>query len=417
MMLWRSDNENCCADVRHASARPACSSEIRVLANGTSSTCTRRRSSTSRSRRTNPARSRRSSRNVTAPVLSPATLARAPAVMVPYWSRRSTHRTSVAFSPRTLPNASSKASDADRNVRSARGDPHRWLVRCRKVLRGLRPGRRVSVGRRIPGDRGYRPSYVLRGDANQFRRFEQDPAHDILNGLWGGRPRPRGSPWTRFPACAVRALCVLAQPVAEGVAVENNFLARILQVSLAAELIHVVSDDLTRCADILGEQFVREWRHPHRAILLRRAEPVGETDQRAGQTARDVIHTETFDAVSEIDGALRSELDQRHGQPRTLQDEVLDLGGGPGHHLGVFQSRGLLAAMRQIQERGLAKKLVGLVDVDNHLVAVVGHAGDFDFTGDNQVDVGGRLVLIVDHQAFLVLHDARAGQMCEGIFE
>src|ERR1017187_9280194 len=93
---------------------------------------------------------------------------------------------------------------------------------------------------------------------------------------------PRGSPWTRFPECAARALCVLAQPVAGGVAVENDFLARILQVSLAAELIHVVGDDLTRCADILGEQFVREWRHPHRAILLRRAEPVGETDQQAG---------------------------------------------------------------------------------------------------------------------------------------
>ncbi|MGD0776750.1 MAG: hypothetical protein ABSC05_28365 [Candidatus Solibacter sp.] len=53
--------------------------------------------------------------------------------------------------------------------------------------------------------------------------------------------------------------------------------------------------------------------------------------------------------------------------------------------------------MRQIEECGLAKKLVGLVDVENHLVAVVGQTGYFDLTGDNQVDVGERLVLIVDY--------------------
>src|ERR1017187_6964333 len=212
-------------------------------------------------------------------------------------------------------------------------------------------------------------------------------------------------------------LCVLAQPVAEGFAVENDLLARILQVSLAPELIHVVSDDFARRTHILGEQFVGERRHADRAILLHRAQAFRETDERAGQTARDVIHTEAFDAEREIDGALHQELQQRQGQAGTLHDDVFDLGGGPGHQLGLFESRGLLAAMRQIQQCGLAKKLVLLVDVDNHLVAVIGQAGDFDLTGDNEVDVGGRLVLIVDHLAFLILHNAGAGQMREGIFE
>src|ERR1017187_7431795 len=212
-------------------------------------------------------------------------------------------------------------------------------------------------------------------------------------------------------------LCVLAQPVAEGFAIENDSLARILQVSLAPELIHILSDNLARRAHILGEQFVGERRHADRAILLHRAQAFRETDERAGQTARDVIHTETFDAVREIDGALHQELQQRQGQAGTLHDDVFDLGGGPGHQLGLFESRGLLAAMRQIQQCGLAKKLVLLVDVDNHLVAVIGQAGDFDLTGDNEVDVGGRLVLIVDHLAFLILHNAGAGQMREGIFE
>src|ERR1039458_9732899 len=66
---------------------------------------------------------------------------------------------------------------------------------------------------------------------------------------------------------------------------------------------------------------------------------------------------------------------------------------------------------------GLAKELVGLIDVDHHLVAVVGQAGDFDFAFDDQKDVGGWLVLIVDHLAFLVLHNGGARQMRERIFE
>ena len=44
-------------------------------------------------------------------------------------------------------------------------------------------------------------------------------------------------------------------------------------------------------------------------------------------------------------------------------------------------------------------------------------AGDFDFAFDDQEDVSGRLVLIVDHLAFLVLHNAGARQMRERIFE
>ena len=65
-------------------------------------------------------------------------------------------------------------------------------------------------------------------------------------------------------------------------------------------------------------------------------------------------------------------------KPRALRDDVFDFGGGPGHQLCVFQSRGLLTTMRQIQECGFAEELVGLVYVDHHLVAVVSQAGNFD---------------------------------------
>src|ERR1035437_10225918 len=310
----------------------------------------------------------------------------------PVLSRAASRRTSVTTS--TVPAASSEMAGswycADMPHPPSTGTP---------LASGLRTAAAATgIQRR---DRTLRPRQLLSPAAGP-----------------GGGGR-RGARLGREPRVLAKrdGLCVLAQPVAEGLAVENDLLARILQVSLAPELIHVLSDDFARRAHILGEQFVGERRHADRAILLHRAQAFRETDERAGQAACDVVHTEALDAVRQIDGALHQDLQQRHSQAGTLRDDVLDLGGGPGHHLGVFQGRGLLATTRQIQQCGLAKKLVGLVDVDNHLVAVVGHTRDFDFALDDQVDVGGRLVLIIDHLAFLVLHDAGAGQMREGVFE
>jgi hypothetical protein len=73
--------------------------------------------------------------------------------------------------------------------------------------------------------------------------------------------------------------------------------------------------------------------------------------------------------------------------------------------------------MRQVHQCGLAKKLVGLVNVDKHLVVVVGYTGNFNSALDDQVDAGGRLVLTIDHLAFLEIHNVGAGQMQEGVFK
>ena len=67
--------------------------------------------------------------------------------------------------------------------------------------------------------------------------------------------------------------------------------------------------------------------------------------------------------------------------------------------------------MRQIQKRGFAEELIGLVNVHDHLMAVIGEPGNLDFAVDHQINAGGGLVLVVDHLAFPVLHDAGAGQM------
>src|ERR1017187_7385452 len=52
-----------------------------------------------------------------------------------------------------------------------------------------------------------------------------------------------------------------------------------------------------------------------------------------------------------------------------------------------------------------------------HLMAVVGHAGDFDLALDHQVKAGGGLILTVNTLALLVLQDAGTRQMGQGIFQ
>ena len=76
----------------------------------------------------------------------------------------------------------------------------------------------------------------------------------------------------------------LAQPILQGVPVQLDALAGIGQVSLTAELIHIVSHNLTGRSHVLRKQFVRERNHLHRAILGCMAEPLGETDEGSRET-------------------------------------------------------------------------------------------------------------------------------------
>jgi hypothetical protein len=64
--------------------------------------------------------------------------------------------------------------------------------------------------------------------------------------------------------------------------------------------------------------------------------------------------------------------------------------------------------VREVEKSRFAEKLIRLVNVDNDLVAVIGKPRYFHFAVNNQVDAGGRLVLVVDHLAFAILHDAGA---------
>src|SRR2546425_756342 len=60
--------------------------------------------------------------------------------------------------------------------------------------------------------------------------------------------RGRGCRWRES---VLNRCCLLAQPVPHRIAIEQNALARVTQVTLTAELIHVVRDDLARSAYVL----------------------------------------------------------------------------------------------------------------------------------------------------------------------
>src|ERR1019366_5737835 len=99
---------------------------------------------------------------------------------------------------------------------------------------------------------GWRPAAAATGIQRRDRTLRPRQLLSPAAGPGGGGRR--GARLGREPRVLAKrdGLCVLAQPVAEGVAVENDLLARILQVSLTPELIHVVSDDFARRAHILG---------------------------------------------------------------------------------------------------------------------------------------------------------------------
>jgi hypothetical protein len=67
--------------------------------------------------------------------------------------------------------------------------------------------------------------------------------------------------------------------------------------------------------------------------------------------------------------------------------------------------------MRETQECGFPEKLVGLVNVDYHLMTVVGEPAYLHLSVDDEIDIRGRLILAIDHLSLFVLNDAGARQM------
>src|SRR5581483_4788286 len=138
---------------------------------------------------------------------------------------------------------------------------------------------------------------------------------------------------------------------------------------------------------------------------------LGKADERTRQALADVVRREALDAVGEFPRALYEDLHQSHGEPRPFHDDILDFGGAPGHQLGAFQGHGLFRAGNGADERGLAEELVRLVNIYDHLTAVVSQPRNLDLPPDHQIDGGGRLVLVVDRLPPAVLDDTRTRQV------
>jgi len=71
------------------------------------------------------------------------------------------------------------------------------------------------------------------------------------------------------------------QVLLERIRVYLDALSRIPQIALAAELIHVMGDNLARGAYILRKQFMREGHHLNRAVFQALTKPLGEANQRS----------------------------------------------------------------------------------------------------------------------------------------
>src|SRR5215472_11614032 len=143
---------------------------------------------------------------------------------------------------------------------------------------------------------------------------------------------------------------VLAEPFAQGVAMQQNALARVPKITLAPKLVHVMRHDFARGSHILRKQLVRERNHLHGTVFVLMTQAFREADQRTREAAGDIINRETLDAASEIHRPLDEELKKSDRKLRTARGKLFDFRGRPSHHLRVFERDRNLRALRQTKE-------------------------------------------------------------------
>jgi len=98
-------------------------------------------------------------------------------------------------------------------------------------------------------------------------------------------------------------------------------------------------------------------------------------------------------------------------QQRPLLGDVFNLSGTPRHHPRLFQGGGLLRPAQQTKQCGFTKEIVLAINTYDSLAPARRQTGGLDPAVDHQVDTGGRLVLVINELALLMLHHLRTGQM------
>ena len=71
-----------------------------------------------------------------------------------------------------------------------------------------------------------------------------------------------------------------------------------------------------------------------------------------------------------------------------------------------FESYCQFGSLCVTEKSGFAKKLIGLVDIDNHLPTVVGNPANLDLAANHQIDAAGGLIVVVYCLAFLIVENS-----------
>lgn len=175
------------------------------------------------------------------------------------------------------------------------------------------------------------------------------------------------------------------QPILQG-GVEENTSARITDVALAAKTAHVVADDLARCADVLGEHFVRQGFGSGVAILVTgsaRTEP----DEGASETMHGVFGGEALHALLECRATGGNHLNQGGGQARLSGEGLRKYLSAPLDGFDGAESDGLLLLARYVEKGGFAEEVAGIIDVHENSNASSGKASEFDAALGDAVDI------------------------------
>src|ERR1019366_1291285 len=89
------------------------------------------------------------------------------------------------------------------------------------------------------------------------------------------------------------------------------------------------------------------------------AKAVRKSNQRADQTAMDIVDGEAFNTRAEIRGTSYHELDHRDAEARSSSDLLFNFNRRPTHHLGGrFEPHGFFDALSFAEKTGFTEELV-----------------------------------------------------------
>jgi hypothetical protein len=119
---------------------------------------------------------------------------------------------------------------------------------------------------------------------------------------------------------------------------------------------------------------------------------LGQTEQRAGKSPRQILQNELLDLIACLPNPRAQQLDELHGERWLAADEGEKVAAVNDENLANGVRRGVGAPRMSIQQRHLAEQLPGPGKIEDRVAAVGRGDTDLHRAADNNVKAGARII-------------------------